>query len=113
MAALAIAVFDVVVHEAEVVAELDCRGPGQRLAVVAGYRRVGKQAEQRTYAFSGHRARAVEAEVIAHHLVYTVGRRVTILDQPEDLLLGVRDERGDVELGCGLGHLGPSLAPFR
>jgi len=71
------------------------------------------QAEQRTYAFSGHRARAVEAEVIAHHLVYTVGRRVTILDQPEDLLLGVCDERGDVELGCGLGHLGPSLAPFR
>ncbi len=56
VAALDVAVLDVVVDQAEVVAELDCGGAGQRGAVVAGQRLVGQQAEQRPQALA---ARAV------------------------------------------------------
>ena len=47
VAALGVAVLDVVVDEAEVVAQLHGRRAGQRAAVVAGDRGVGEQAEQR------------------------------------------------------------------
>ena len=47
VAALAVAVLDVVVDEAEVVAELDGRRAGQGRPVVAGDRGVGEEAEER------------------------------------------------------------------
>ena len=75
VAPLAVAVLDVVVDEAEVVAELDRRGAGQGLAVVAGDRGVGEQAEEGPHALAAAGARAVEREVVADHLVQPVGRR--------------------------------------
>ena len=69
MPALAVGVLDVVVDEAEVVAELDRRGTGQRLAVVAGERLVGEHAEQRAHPLAARAAGAVDAEVVGEHLV--------------------------------------------
>ena len=76
VAALDVAVLDVVVDEAEVVAELDRRGAGQRALVLAGDAGVGEQAEQRPHPLAGRRARAVEREVVADHLVQPVGGRI-------------------------------------
>ena len=73
VAALAVAVLDVVVDEAEVVAELDGRGARQGRAVVAGDRRVGEQAEERPHPLAARRAGAVEPEVVADHLVHARG----------------------------------------
>ena len=55
VAALAVAVLDVVVDEAEVVAELDGRGARQGGAVVAGDRGVGEEAEQRPHPLAARR----------------------------------------------------------
>ena len=68
VAALGVAVLDVVVDQAEVVAELHGRGAGQGRTVVARDRGVGEQPEQRPHPLAG-RAAAVEAEVVAAHLV--------------------------------------------
>ena len=99
MASLAVAVLDVVVDEAEVVPELDRRRARQRLAVVAGDRGVREQAEERPDPLAAVRARAVEREVVADHLVQAVGRRIAVLDEPDDLAFGVGDELGEVEVG--------------
>ena len=61
VAALAIAVLDVVVDEAEVVAELDRRRAGQGGLVVAGDRGVGEEPEQRPHPLAGRRARTRRA----------------------------------------------------
>ena len=78
VAALDVAVLDVVVDEREVVAELDRRRAGQRPLVLAGDAGVGEQAEQRPHPLAARRARPVEAEVVADHLVQPVGRRVAV-----------------------------------
>ena len=100
VAALDVAVLDVVVDEAEVVAELDRRGARQRAPVLAGDRGVGEQPEQRTHALAAPGPRAVEAQVVADHLVHARGRRVAVLDDAQDLGLGVGDEDGEVEVAA-------------
>ena len=105
VAALEVAVLDVVVDEAEVVAELDRGGAGQRPAVLARDRGVGQEAEQRPHALAAVRARAVEREVVADHLVQAVGRRVAVPDEAQDLAFGVGDELGQVEVGQRGGHV--------
>ena len=97
VAPLAVAVLDVVVDEAEVVAELDRRRAGQRALVVAGDRRVGEEAEERPHPLAGRRPRAVEAEVVADHRVHARGGVVVVADEAEDLLLGVGDQDGRLE----------------
>ena len=109
MAALAVAVLDVVVDEAEVVPELDRRGAGQRLAVIAGDRGVGQQAEEGTDALAAVRAGPVEREVVADHLVQAVGRGIAVLDEADDLAFGVGDELGEVQIGERRGHRGASV----
>ena len=64
VAALQVAVLDVVVDEAEVVAELHCGGAGQRALVLAGDRAVGEQAEQGPDALAARALALVEAEVV-------------------------------------------------
>ena len=108
VAALDVAVLDVVVDQAEVVAELDGRRAGQRPGVLAGDRGVGEEAEQRPDALAAGRARAVEREVVADHLVQPVRGRVAVGDEPEDLRLGVGDELVEVDVGRGR-HRGPSV----
>ena len=98
VAALAVVVLDVVVDEAEVVAELDRGGARQRAAVVAGDRGVGEEAQERPHPLAG-RARAVQPEVVAAHLVDAGGRRVRALDEAQDLRLRVGDQLGDVRAG--------------
>ena len=98
VAALAVVVLDVVVDEAEVVAELDRGGAGQRATVVARDRGVGEEAQQRPHPLAG-RARAVEPEVVAAHLVDAGGRRIGALDEAQDLRLGVGDQLRDVRAG--------------
>ena len=61
MAALAVAVLDVVVDEAEVVAELDRRRARQGRPVVAGDRGVGEEAEERPHPLAGRGARSRRA----------------------------------------------------
>ena len=92
VAALDVAVLDVVVDEREVVAELDRGRAGQRALVLAGDAGVGQQAEQRPHPLAAGRARAVEGEVVADHLVQAVGRRIAVLDQADDLAFGVGDQ---------------------
>ena len=92
MATLAVAVLDVVVDEAEVVAELDRRGARQRRAVIARDRRVGQEAEQGPDPLAAGRAGPIEGQVVADHLVQAVGRRIAVLDEADDLAFGVGDE---------------------
>ena len=100
MTTLHVAILDIVVDEAEVVTQLDCRGPGQRGAMVAGQRFVGEQA--RAMAAGACRAvrLAIEAEVVANHLVQR--RRALVLgtvDDRQDLVLGVGNEPVDIRRG--------------
>jgi hypothetical protein len=104
MATLGVAVLDVVVDEAEVVAELDRGRAGQCLAVVAGDRGVGQQAEERPHPLAAVAALAIERQVIPHHLVEAVGRWVPIADEPDDLALGVGDQVGEVQIRRGGRH---------
>ena len=104
VAALDVAVLDVVVDEAEVVAELDGGRAGQRALVLAGDAGVGQQAEERPHPLAAGRARAVEREVVADHLVQPVGRRIAVADEADDLALRVGDERGEVDIGRGGRH---------
>ena len=99
MATLHVAVLDVIVDEAEVVAQLDRRGSGQCGAVVTGQRFVGEQPEEGTKALAA-RALAVEAEVVAHHLVQR--RRPFVLgsvDDRQDLVFGIGNELVDIRRG--------------
>ncbi len=98
VAALHVAVLDVVVDEREVVAELDRRRAGQGAPVLAGDAGVGEQAEQRSHPLAARGTRSVEREVVADHLVQAVGRRIAVLHEPDDLVLGVGDELGEIEI---------------
>ena len=98
VAALDVAVLDVVVDEREVVAELDRGGARQRALVVAGDAGVGEQAEQRSHPLAARRPRPVECEVVADHLVQPVGRRIAVLHEADDLALGVGDQGGEVDV---------------
>ncbi len=102
MAPLEVMVLDVVVDEAEVVAELDGGRAGQRPLVLARDRGVCQQPEERPHPLAG-RPRAIEPEVVTAHLVDAGGGRVVVLDQPKDLGLRVGDELDDVGTG-GKGH---------
>ena len=109
VAALDVAVLDVVVDEGEVVAELDGRRAGQRALVVAGDAGVGEQAEQGAHPLAARRPGPVEGEVVADHLVQPVGRRIAVAHEADDLALGVGDEGGEIDVGGGGRHRGPSV----
>ena len=74
VAALPVAVLDVVVDEAEVVAELDRGGARQGALVVARDRGICEEAQQRPHPLAGGRPRPVEPEVVADHRVDAGGR---------------------------------------
>ena len=103
VAALDVAVLDVVVDEAEVVAQLHRRGPRQGRPVVARDRRVGEQAQQRPHALAARAVGAVEAKVVADHRVHAGRGRLAILHDPEDLRLRVGEQDGQVEVAAD-GH---------
>ena len=109
VATLDVAVLDVVVDEREVVPELDRGGAGQRPLVLAGDARVGQQTEQRPHPLAARGTRTVEREVVADHLVEAVGRGIAVLDEADDLALGVGDQLGEVDLGRRGRHVGPSV----
>src|SRR3990170_2805007 len=100
----------VVVHEAEVVAELDGRRTGQRSAVVTGDRGVGQEAQERPHPLARQAVGAIKAKVVAALLVDADRRGVSVADEAEDLRFGVRDELGEVELRGSGGHRGGSVA---
>ena len=101
MAAFCVAVLDVVVDQAEVVTELDRCRAGECLAMVAGDRGIGQQAEQRPHPLAAVGALPVERQVVADHLVQAVGRWVAIADESDDLAFGVGDEVVEVQVrGC-------------
>jgi hypothetical protein len=77
MAPLPVAVLDVVVDQAEVMAEFHRRRARQRVLVIARDRGVGQQTQQRPHPFPA-RAAAVQAEVVAAHGVQTGRGRVAI-----------------------------------
>ena len=106
MATLAVAVLDVVVHEAEVVPELDGSSARERVAVVAGDRRVREEAQERSDALAAVPTLPVEREMVADHLVQPVGGRVAVADEPDDLAFGVGDELREVEIRRGRRHRG-------
>ena len=92
MTALLVGVLDVVVHEAEVVAELDGRRARQCGAVGSGQRLVGEEAEQRAHPLSARSVRLVEPEVIAEHLVQGPGVTVALGDDGAHLRLDLREQ---------------------
>ena len=106
VAPLDVAVLDVVVDQAEVVAELDGRGARQGRLVLAGDRGVGEEPEERPHPLAGRRAGPVEPEVVADHLVDAVGRRIAVPDERQDLVLGRGDQLGEVVAGGRGGHRG-------
>ena len=71
--------------------------PGEGALVFAGDARVGEEAEQGPHPLAAGRAGAVEGQVIADHVVQTVGGRIAVADQPGDLALGVGDESGEID----------------
>ena len=85
--------------------------PGRARLVLAGDRGVGEEAEERAHALAGRRPGSVEPEVVADHLVDAVGRRIAVADERQDLVLGRRDELGELESRGGGGHRGPSVRP--
>ncbi len=110
---LHVAVLDVVVDEAEVVAELDRRGARQRGPVIALDRRVREEPEQGAHALAARAVSALEPEVVADHLVHVRRRGVPVVDDTQDLRLGVGDEEGDVDVardGHGPGSVAASDA---
>src|SRR6478672_7105676 len=104
MAALAIAVLDVVVDEAEVVAELHRGGSWQAKLVVARDRGVREEPEERSDPLAARGTRAIETEVVADHLVQAVGRGIVILDEADDLGFGVGDQVGEHDVTRGGGR---------
>ena len=106
VATFRVAVLDVVVDQREVVAELDRGGPRERALVLAGDTRVREEPQERSHALAAGRAGAVEGQVIANHLVQTVGGRVPVLHEAHDLGLGVGDEGGEVDVRDGSRHRG-------
>ncbi len=109
MASLGVAVLDVVVDQAEVVPELHGGGAWQRALVFAGDAGVGEEAEERAHPLAARGAGTVQREVVADHLVQPVGGRVPVLDETDDLVLGVRDERGEIDLVRRGGHRAASV----
>src|SRR4029079_6577154 len=104
VASLHVAVLDVVVDEAEIVAQLDRRGARTRALVLTGDAGVGEEPKERTHPLAARGARTVQREVVADHLVQTVGRRVAVPHETDDLTLGIGDEGGDVDVGAGGRH---------
>ena len=101
MPALAVGILDVVVHEAEVVPELERRGSGEGLAVVAAQRLVGEDTEQRPDPFAAAaRSVAVETEVVGEHLVQRPGGAGALVQDVRHLGLDV---------GQDLRKLGPDV----
>jgi hypothetical protein len=106
MAPFAVAILDVIVDEAEVVAELDGRGAGKRGSVVTRDRGVRQESQQGPDPLAGRRVLVVEAEVVANHLVDAGSRGLGARpDDAQDLRLRVGDERRQVELARHRGHL--------
>ena len=91
MATFPIGILDVVVNQAEVVAQLHGCRSWQRGVVVALDRGVGEQPEEGAHPLSG-RAAAVQAEVVAHHLVQAGRWTVADGEQAQDFLLGFGDQ---------------------
>ena len=107
VAAFPVAVLDVVVDEAEVVAQLDRGRARQRRRVVACDRGVGEEAQQRPDALAGRGVVVVQPEVVADHLVDALGGgHGALADDPEDLRLGVRDQRLEVKVSRHGRHRG-------
>ncbi len=109
VAPLGVAVLDVVVDEAEVVAELDRGCARQGRSMVARDRGVGEQPEEGAHALAARAVVAVHPQVVADHLVDAGGRRVAVRDDPHDLVLGVREEEREVDIARN-GH-GPRSVP--
>ena len=61
--------------------------------------RVREEAEQRAHPLAARRARAVQGEVVADHLVEAVRGRIAVLHQADDLALGVGDQLRQVDVG--------------
>ena len=90
-------------------AQFDGRRAGQRALVLAGDAGVGEQAQERPDALAARGTGTVQREVIADHLVQPVRGRIAILDQADDLALGVGDEGGEIDLVGRGGHRGASV----
>ncbi len=112
VAALHVAVLDVVVDEAEVVAQLHGRGAGEGTRVVAGDGGVGEQPQERAHPLAAWTVRSVQPEVIADHLVDTGGGCVAVADHPEDLGLRVGEEQVQVDVVAD-GHGAVECSPIR
>jgi hypothetical protein len=87
-----ILVLDVVVDEREVVEELDRGGRRKRATGVAGERLVDERAEHRAEPFTRGSSSRVQPEVVQHHPVEGLKRRVRAGQKSADLLV----DGGDV-----------------
>ena len=93
--ALCVAVFDVVMHQAEVMAELNGCGSRDGALPVAGERCVGEQPEEWPHSLPKPCGRIAVAHVIADLVVHVCG----------DRLLPLREERKDRLVCCGDEHV--------
>ena len=109
VAALDVPVLDVVVDQAEVVAQLHGRRAREGAGVLAGDARVGEEAQERAHALAARSVRPVQPEVVPDHLVDADRRFVPVADDAQDLRLGVGEELAQVDV-VGHGHGAGSVA---
>ncbi len=89
--------------------QLDGRRAGQRPGVLARDRGVGEEPQQGPHPLAARALGAVQAQVVADHLVHADRGRVVIGDHTQDLRLGVGEEDVEVEVARD-GHDPPSVA---
>ena len=102
MAALEVAVLDVVVDQAEVVAELDRGGTRQRGPIVVGQGLVHEQAQQGPDALAAWPLALVDAQVVGEHLVEGPGVPVPLTEDEPHLVLDLAEQVG--KLGPDVQH---------
>ena len=93
--ALCVTIFNIVMHQAEVVAELNGGGSGDGALPVAGERRVGEQSEEWAHPLPKPCGWIAVAHVIADLVVHVCG----------DRLLPLREEFKDRLVCCGDEHV--------
>ena len=111
MATLEVAVLDVVVDQAEVVAQLDRGGTRQRGPIVIGEGLVDEQAQQGTDPLPARPLALVDAQVVGEHLVQRPGVPVPLAEDDPHLVLDLPEQVGKLGPDVHLARVPDLMSP--